>query len=53
MVKKLVEKGKILYACERCGLKYGERDWAEKCERFCTDHNACSLEITKYAVEKP
>ncbi|MCL7393339.1 MAG: hypothetical protein LZ169_00700 [Thaumarchaeota archaeon] len=42
--------GRILYFCEACGLAYEERIWAEKCEDFCSKHNACSLQITRHAV---
>jgi len=41
-----------LHICEECGLAYGERAWAEKCERFCSKHRACSLGITSHAVQR-
>jgi uncharacterized Zn finger protein len=50
MVKEVKKEGEIFYICEECGLVYKEKMWAEKCEKFCSRHNACSLEITKHAM---
>lgn len=52
VVKALKKNGKTLYVCERCGFTYEEREWANKCEQFCTKYGACSLEITGHAVQK-
>ncbi|MGB9717003.1 MAG: DUF7128 family protein [Thermoproteota archaeon] len=51
MVKEVTKDGKILYVCEECGFAYEEKIWAEKCEKFCSKHHACSLEITSHAVQ--
>lgn len=40
-----------VYRCDACGLRYREREWAEKCEAWCTEHNSCNIEITAHAVE--
>jgi hypothetical protein len=53
MVKPYVHEGREIYLCEVCGYGYEERAVAERCEAFCTEHNACSLEITKDAVYRP
>jgi len=50
VVKEVKKGSKKLYVCEVCGLKYGEKVWAEKCEEFCFKHHSCSLEITSHAV---
>ena len=50
MVRKTIYKGKPAYLCGACGLGYLERGDAEACERFCTEHGACSTELTKKAV---
>jgi len=50
MVKKEKIKGKTYYQCEICKFYYKTREWAEKCEEFCDKHKACSIEITKHAV---
>ena len=51
MVKEFTYNGETVYVCEKCGLKYRKRIWAEKCEEFCTKYNACSIEITKHAIK--
>ena len=40
------------YQCPKCGLKYKEKEWAEKCEAWCKKYKSCNLEITKYAINK-
>ncbi len=49
MIKKINTVG---YMCKECGLEYGEEEWADKCEKFCKENNACSVEITKHALNK-
>ena len=39
-----------LYRCPECGFQYREKEWAEKCEKWCKEHKSCNLEITKHAV---
>jgi len=51
MVREVKRKDKVFFACEECGFTYKERTWAEKCENFCAEHHACSLEITRHAVQ--
>lgn len=51
MVKKVEIEGKTYYQCEICKFYYSEKNLAQKCEKFCKKHSACSTEITKYAVE--
>jgi len=41
-----------LFKCPECGLKYQEKDWAEKCEQWCQGHKSCNLEIAKHAVKE-
>lgn len=48
MVKTIKEH----YVCEECGFAYKDKNWADKCEKYCKKHKGCSLEITKYAVER-
>ena len=40
-----------LYECPECGLNYKDRLLAKKCEDFCKEFNACSLDITKHSIE--
>jgi hypothetical protein len=51
MVKEAKKEGEAFYICEECDFAYKEKTWAEKCERFCSKHHACSLEITSHAVK--
>ena len=37
------------YQCGECGLLYDEREWAEKCEAWCAEHQSCNLEIISHA----
>jgi len=50
LVREVKKDDRRLYACEECGLFYEERAWAERCEKYCSRHHACSLEITSHAV---
>ncbi len=40
------------YQCEECGLHYKDEATADKCQKFCKEHNACNTEITKNSVEE-
>jgi hypothetical protein len=50
MVKELRKGDVTLYLCEACGFAYREKDWAERCQEWCEEHNSCNLEITEHAV---
>ena len=41
-----------LFVCAACGYAYRDEATAKACEKFCSEHHACSLEITKFAVSK-
>ncbi len=51
MTKSVQENGKALYQCEECGLKYVEKEIAEKCEAWCNEHKSCNLDIIRHAVK--
>lgn len=51
MVKIIQKSDKTLYQCEECGLKYADKETAEKCQAWCSEHKSCNLDIIKYAVE--
>ncbi|MCC6013686.1 MAG: hypothetical protein LM593_04885 [Candidatus Verstraetearchaeota archaeon] len=51
MVKEVKRGEELYYICEECGLIYKEKIYAEKCEEFCSEYNACSIEITKHAIK--
>jgi rubrerythrin len=46
----LNEKNGNTYKCEVCGFVYKEKEWAEKCAKWCKEHGSCSMEITKHAI---
>jgi len=49
LVKEVLINDERYFVCEACGHKYEERYWAERCEEFCIEHNACSLEIIRHS----
>ena len=50
MVKKILQQNEKLYQCEECGLKYSDKEWAEKCEAWCKKYKSCNLEIIDHAI---
>lgn len=51
MVKTITKvKTEEQYQCGECGMRYAEKEWAEKCEAWCKEHGNCNLEITSHAV---
>jgi transposase-like protein len=50
MVK--IKTNKQHFICKECGFEYEERDWAEKCQKWCKEHNSCNLEITKHSKKR-
>jgi len=50
MVKTIQKENKELYQCEECGFRYEEREWAEKCEAWCKEHQSCNIEITAHGT---
>ncbi|MCL4392147.1 hypothetical protein M1413_02325 [Patescibacteria group bacterium] len=51
MEKAKMKSGNPPYQCPECGLHYKEKEWAEKCEEWCSEHQSCNLDIIQYAVE--
>jgi rubrerythrin len=51
MVKKTKRNGQTLYICEQCGFAYEQKEWAEKCQKWCEEHHSCNLEIAQHAVQ--
>ncbi len=50
MVTELLKNSKKFYICDACGFAYEQKEQAQKCQRWCEEHNSCNLELTKYAV---
>ncbi|MGQ9597031.1 MAG: DUF7128 family protein [Thermoproteota archaeon] len=53
MVGRIEVNGKPIYTCEVCGLGYDDEETAKACQKYCSTHNACSLEITSKAIYFP
>lgn len=50
-MKKIDQNNIILYQCEECGFHYINKEWAEKCEKWCKENQSCNLEIISNAEE--
>jgi predicted ATP-dependent serine protease len=51
MVKEIKKKNEVFYQCQECGFYYREREWAQKCEKWCKEHKSCNLEIIKHSIK--
>ena len=51
MVKEVKKSGKTYYQCEECNFIYLTKNWAQKCEDFCSKYKSCSIEITKHSIK--
>lgn len=48
-----VKKGDVTYyRCGACGLLYVDKETAERCEAWCTEHKSCNLDIIQHAVSE-
>ncbi len=43
---------KAEYRCLECGLFYPTKALAERCRKWCSEHQSCNLEIIKYAIKE-
>jgi len=43
-------KKRKIFTCSRCGYSYKEREWAKKCEAWCTKYKTCNLEINEHRI---
>jgi len=50
VVKETKKNGETLYVCEECGFAYEQKEWAEKCQQWCEQHQSCNLEITQHGI---
>ena len=50
MVKEVETEGKKEDVCDACGYRYEEREVAERCEKWCTEHHSCNLEIVALGI---
>ena len=47
-----ITKKKHSFICPECNFAYKEKEWMEKCEKWCKEHHSCNIEITKHAVQQ-
>ena len=40
------------YVCEECHARYAEKQWAEKCAKWCREHGSHNPEISRHAKKK-
>lgn len=50
MFKSIQQQEKVLHQCGECGFRYEEKEWAEKCEAWCKEHQSCNIEITAHGL---
>lgn len=50
MVKKETINDKKYYQCGECKFYYEDKNQAEKCQAWCSEHHSCNIEITKSTV---
>ncbi|MDE2144704.1 MAG: hypothetical protein KGJ01_01905 [Patescibacteria group bacterium] len=53
MTQEVTKDNKKYYRCGECGLLYADKETAEKCQAWCSEHKSCNLEIIKYSVKEP
>ena len=52
MPKVITKDNQAYYQCGECGFFYQEKEWAEKCEAWCKEHQSCNLEIIEHAAKE-
>ncbi len=50
MKKKIKDKTNI-FECKYCRMQYVDKNWADQCEEWCSDHKSCNLDITLHNIE--
>ena len=51
MTKTIQQNNKELHQCGECGFRYENKEWAEKCEAWCKEHQSCNIEITAHSTD--
>lgn len=51
IITPIVENGKTLHQCKECGLKYADKEIAERCQSWCKEHKSCNLDIISHAIK--
>jgi len=50
MTKNPNDESGYKYACKDCGMLYKTKELAEQCEKWCTEHKSCNLEIITQGI---
>ena len=50
MAREAVKNGKTVYICEECGYIYEQKEWAEKCQQWCSSKQSYNLEFTQHGI---
>ncbi len=50
MAREVIKNERKYYQCEECLLFYTDIETAEKCQKWCSKHKSCNLEIIKASV---
>ena len=45
---KIRSKTEKVYVCGECGYEYKDKEWMEKCQRWCREHKSCNIDIIKH-----
>ncbi|MGB9613693.1 MAG: hypothetical protein ACPL4K_05945 [Candidatus Margulisiibacteriota bacterium] len=45
------DKKEEIFKCRVCGLTYREKEWADKCQEWCSTHDSCNLEVIMHSIE--
>jgi hypothetical protein len=42
------EFGSKIYVCPECGYEFMDKEWMEKCQKWCSQNHSCNLDIIKH-----
>lgn len=51
MAREVRKGGKAYYQCGNCKFVYNEKQFAEKCQKWCNAHGSCNFSIARHAVK--
>mgnify|MGYP001615810733 CR=1 FL=1 len=52
LIENYLKSNKKYYKCMECGLRYTDKETAEKCRAWCSEHKSCNLDIIKHAIKE-
>ena len=51
MAVELIKNRKRYYQCKICGLVYRNKEYADKCEAWCSKNKSCNLNIAQHSLK--